>query len=124
MYRCRREVMHAPHVEPVGLLKDAAVGSQVATSGVDLEIPFGPPWIKRTPLPSAPTVDKRCSAVLQGVSHEGRLIGGGARNQEPDGDTRRRDNDLDRFEPSDRRNTLRPVSLGCCIEYEMYRSVH
>ena len=25
-------------------------------------------------------VDKRCSAVLRGVSHEGRLIGGGARD--------------------------------------------
>ena len=32
-------------------------------------------------------------------------------DQEPDGDTRRRDSDLDRFGPSDRRNTLRPVSL-------------
>ena len=63
------------------------------------------------------TVDKRCSAVLRGVSHEGRLIGGGARNQKPDGDTRRRDNDLDRFGPSDRRNTLRPVSLVYCIDH-------
>ena len=59
--------------------------------------PSGSPWIKRTPVPSTPTVDKRCSAVLRGVSHEGRLISGGARNQEPDGDTRRRDSDLDRF---------------------------
>ena len=41
------------------------------------------------------------------------------RNQESDGDTRRRDNDLDRFEPSDRRNTLRHVSLVYCIEYQM-----
>ena len=32
--------------------------------------------------------------------------------------------ELDRFGPSDRRNTLRPVSLLYCIEYEMYRSVH
>ena len=40
----------------------------------------------------------------------------GACNQEPDGDTRRRDSDLDRFGPSDRRNTLRPVSLVNCIE--------
>ena len=45
----------------------------------------------------------------------------GARNQEPDGDTRRRDNDLDRSEPSDRRNTLRPVSLVYCIDvYDPY----
>ena len=70
-----------------------------------------------------PPVNKRCSVVLRGVSHEGRLIGGGARNQEPDGDTRRRDSDLDRFELFDRRNTLRPVSLVYCIEYEMYGSV-
>ena len=41
--------------------------------------------IARTPLPGVPTVDKRCSAVLRGVSHEGRFIGGGARNQEQEG---------------------------------------
>ena len=34
-------------------------------------------------------VDKRCSAVHRGVSHDGRFVGGGARDQEPDGDTRR-----------------------------------
>ena len=39
--------------------------------------------------------------------------------EEPDGDTRCRDSDLDRFRPADRRNTLRPVSLLDCIEYEM-----
>ena len=66
--------MHAPHVEPVGLLKDAAAVSQVATSCVDLEIPSGPPWIKRTPLPGVPTVDKRCLAVHRGVSHDGRFV--------------------------------------------------
>ena len=54
-------------------------------------------------------VDRISSVVLQGVSHEGRLIGGGAHNQEPDGDTRRRDSDLDRFGSSDRCNTLRLV---------------
>ena len=69
-------------------------------------------------------VDKRYSIVLQGVSHEGRLIGGGAHDQEPDGDTRRRDSDLDRFGPSDRHNTLHPMSLVYCIEYEMYRSIY
>ena len=69
-------------------------------------------------------VDKRCSAVHRGVSYDGRFVGGGARNQEPDGDTRHRDSDLDRFGPSDRRNTLRPVSLLYCIEYEMYQSIH
>ena len=31
----------------------------------------------RTPLPGAPTIDRISSAVLQGVSHEGRLIGRG-----------------------------------------------
>ena len=73
------------------------------------------------PLPGAPTVDRISSAVIRGASHEGRLIGGGARNQEPDGDTRCGDNDLDRFGPSDRRNTLCPVSLVYCIDvYDPY----
>ena len=67
-----------------------------------------------------PPINKRCSAVLRGVSHEGKLIGEGAHDQEPDGDTRRRDSDLDRFGPSDRRNNLRPMSLVYCIEYEIY----
>ena len=52
----------------------------------------------------------------EGVAHGGRLSVDGASNQEPDGDTRRRDNDLDWFGPSGRRNTLRPVSLVYCIE--------
>ena len=43
------------------------------------------------------TVDKKCSTVLRGVSHKGRLIGGGARDQEPDSDIRRRDSNLDTF---------------------------
>ena len=62
-------------------------------------------------------VDKRYSAVIRGVSHEGRFVGGGAHNQKPDGDTNRRDSDLDRFGPSDRRNTLCPMSL--CIVLNM-----
>ena len=61
-------------------------------------------------------VDRICSAVHRGASHDGRFVGGDARNQEPDGDTRRKDNDLDRFGPSDRRNTLRHVSLVYCLE--------
>ena len=32
----------------------------------------------RKPLPDAPSVDRISSAVLRGVSHEGRLIGRGA----------------------------------------------
>ena len=71
------------------------------------------------PLPRAPTVDKRCSVVHRGVSRDGRFVGGGARNQESDGDTGRRDNDLDRFERYDRRNTLRPVSLVYCIDLDV-----
>ena len=35
-----------------------------------------------TPLPSASTVDRISSAVHRGVSHDGRLIGRGACNQE------------------------------------------
>ena len=52
----------------------------------------------------------------EGGARGGRLSVDGACNQEPDGDTRRRDSNLDRFGPSDRRNTLRPVSLVYCIE--------
>ena len=70
-----------------------------------------------------PTVDKISLVVHQGVSRDGRFVGGGARNQEPDGDTRRRDSYLDRSGPSDRRNTLRPMFLLYCIEYEMYVDV-
>ena len=46
--------------------------------------------IARTPLPGAPTVDRISSVVLRGVSHEGRLIGREACNQEQEGnkDTR------------------------------------
>ena len=39
----------------------------------------------RTPLPSAPTVDRISSAVLRGVSHEGRLIGRETCDQEQEG---------------------------------------
>ena len=44
----------------------------------------------RTPLPGAPTVDRISSAVLRGVSHEGRLIGRDVCNREQEGnrDTR------------------------------------
>ena len=44
----------------------------------------------RTPLPNAPTVDRISSAVLRGLSHEGRLIGRDACNREQEGnrDTR------------------------------------
>ena len=63
-------------------------------------------------------VDRISSVVHRGVSRDGRFVGGGARNQEPDGDTRHRDSDLDRFGPSDLRNTLRPVSLVYCIDLD------
>ena len=51
----------------------------------------------RTPLPGAPTVDKISSAILRGVSHEGRLIGRGARNNNKKAIETQ---ELDRFEPS------------------------
>ena len=55
--------------------------------------------------PSAPYmslgVDRICSAVHRGVSRDGRFVGGGARDQKPDGDTRHRDSGLDRFGPFD-----------------------
>ena len=43
-----------------------------------------------TPLPGVPTVDRISSIVVRGVSHEGRLIGREAYNQEQEGnrDTR------------------------------------
>ena len=63
-------------------------------------------------------VDRISLVVHRGVSRDGRFVGGGARNQEPDGDTRRIDSDLDRFGLSDRRN-VSLVSLVYCIEYEM-----
>jgi len=72
--------------------------------------------LKGTPTWRA-TIDEIWSAVHRGGgARGGRLSVDGARNQEPDGDTRRKDSDLDRFGPSDRRNTLRPVSLVYCIE--------
>ena len=74
---------------------------------------------KRGPLPGAPLSTKYGRQSTEGGARGGRLSVDGACNQESDGDTRRRDSDLDRFGPSDRRNTLRPVSLVCCIEYMM-----
>ena len=56
----------------------------------------------------------------EGGAHGGRLSVDGACNQELDCDTRRRDNDLDRFGPSDRCNTLHPASLVYCIEMYTY----
>ena len=46
--------------------------------------------IARTPLHGTPTIERILSVVLRGVSHEGRLIGRGAHNQEQEGnrDTR------------------------------------
>ena len=69
-----RLIPSSSDIEPVRLLKFAAIGSQVATSGVDLEIPSGLPWIKHTPLPGAPTVDRISSAVHRGVSCDGRFV--------------------------------------------------
>jgi hypothetical protein len=67
------------------------------------------------PLPGAALSTKYGRQSTEGGARGGRLSVDGACNQEPDGDTRRRDSDLDRFGPSDRRNTLRPVSLVYCI---------
>ena len=46
----------------------------VVANNIDLEIPSGPPWIKRTTLPGVLTVDKRYSTVRRGVSHDGRFV--------------------------------------------------
>ena len=63
------------------------------------------------PLPGAPLLTKYGRQSTEGGACGGRLSVDGACNQELDGDTRRRDSNLDRFGPSGRRNTLRPVSL-------------
>jgi hypothetical protein len=68
------------------------------------------------PLPGAPLSTKYGRQSTEGGARGGRLSVDGACKQEPDGDTRRRDSDLDSFGPSDRRNTLRHVSLVYCIE--------
>ena len=52
----------------------------------------------RTPLPGAPTIDRISSAVLRGVSHEGRLIGRGGREIKNKKATEI--HELDRFRPS------------------------
>ena len=41
------------------------------------------------------------------------------RVRKPDGDVELKRQQLDRFRPSDRRNTLRPMSFVDCIEYEL-----
>ena len=106
----------------IRLSRDAAASRWVATDEVGEENPI---WFaggsarttpKRGPLPGTPLSTKYGQQSNEGGAHGGRLSVDGACNQEPDGDTRRRDNDLDRFGPSDRRNTLRPVSLVYCIE--------
>ena len=68
------------------------------------------------PLPGAPLSMKYGRQSTEGYAHDGRLSVDGACNREPDGDTRRSDSDFDRFGPSGRCNTLRPVSLVYCIE--------
>ena len=54
-------------IEPVRLLKDATVGSQVAMSGIDLEIPSGPPWIKHAPLLDANCRQKMLGSPPRGI---------------------------------------------------------
>ena len=68
----------------------------------------------RTPLPSAPIVDRISSVVLRGVSHECRLIGGGARNREQKGN---RDTRVRQVQQHD----VIPYSCGLldCIGYRM-----
>ena len=53
--------------------------------------------IARTPLSGAPTIDRISSAVLRGVSHEGRLIGRDACNRDKKATETQ---ELDRFGPS------------------------
>ena len=103
-------------------MKDVDAISRVVAKDVDLELCHlirqgsARTTPKRGPLPGAPLSTKYGWQSTEGGARGGRLSVDGGCNQEPDGDTRRRDSDLDRFGPSDRRNTLRPVSLVYCIE--------
>ena len=61
------------------------------------------------PLPGAPTVDKRCSTVHRGVSHDGRfVVEVRVINNKKATETQ----ELDRFGPSARHNTLLLWSVG------------
>ena len=62
-----------------------------------------------TPLPGAPTVDKRCSAVHRGVSHDGRFVEE-VRVIKNKKTTKKQE--LDIFGPSTRHNTLLLWSVG------------
>ena len=63
----------------------------------------------RTPLPGAPTVDRISSAVLRGVSHEGRLIGEMCVIKKKKATETQ---ELDRFRPLARCNILLLWSVG------------
>ena len=55
--------------------KDVDSINRVAAKVVDLEVcHLVRQGIQSTPLPGAPTIDKRCSAVHRGVSHDGRFV--------------------------------------------------
>ena len=83
------------------LPKLVAVIRRVPTNDVDLEVRhLVHHGSVRTPPTWRATVDEIWSAVHRGGARGGRLSVDGACNQEPDGDTRRRDSDLDRFGPS------------------------
>ena len=47
---------------------------RIVVDVIDVEVHLAHYGIKRTPLPGVPTVDKRCSAVHRGVSHDGRFV--------------------------------------------------
>jgi hypothetical protein len=95
---------------------DVCLGKQSQTLMEEKSPSDSPEDQHAQPLPGAPLSTKYGRQSTEGGARGGRLSVDGACNQEPDGDTRRRDSDLDRFGPSDRCNTLRPVSLVYCIE--------
>jgi hypothetical protein len=64
----------------------------------------------RTPLPGAPLSTRYSRQSTEGGTHDGRLVGGGARDDDPDVDARRTRGFI-QFRPSSRRNTLRPTFL-------------
>ena len=99
---------------------DVKCHHQIIVDVIDVEVHLARHGIKRTPLPAAPTVDRISSAVYRGVSHDGRFVGGGACNQEPDGDTSTKTQDLDRL---DRQYGVIPTVLDIVMLVSFWTSI-
>jgi hypothetical protein len=85
-----------------------------ANDAVDLEIHLAHHAIKRMIPTWRVTVDEIWSAVPRGYTHDGRLIGRGARDQEPDGN---RDIRHKIYTGSDHQYDVKPYILCSVILY-------